>query len=243
MNRREALLSLGALAVSGPISSISQAKELDSYPERTAITHESLPNPARKDKVWQVLIDEEDRKTLAVVFDRFIPSDEYGPSATEAGCLVFLDNQLSGDYGAGASMYLDGPYDLQNEEKIMGFPQFIATPKDRYISGLKALQSYSYENYRKPIYELSNEQIDSILSGMEDGSISLGDTVNTKAFFELMLQNVREGYLADPIYGGNKDMVGWKMIGFPGARYDYRPYIDRRGEDLKLIPVSLVPEY
>ncbi len=56
-----------------------------------------------------------------------------------------------------------------------------------------------------------------------------------------MLQNAREGYLSDPLYGGNKDMAGWKMIGFPGARYDYRPYLTRRGEELNLIPVSLIP--
>jgi gluconate 2-dehydrogenase gamma chain len=26
-----------------------------------------------------------------------------------------------------------------------------------------------------------------------------------------------EGMFADPIYGGNKDKVGWKWIGFPGV--------------------------
>lgn len=55
-----------------------------------------------------------------------------------------------------------------------------------------------------------------------------------------MLQNVREGYLADPMYGGNRDMVGWRLIGFPGARYDYRPYIHRKGMPLDLEPVSLL---
>lgn len=59
-------------------------------------------------------------------------------------------------------------------------------------------------------------------------------------FFSLMLQNVREGYLADPMYGGNRDMVGWRLIGFPGARYDYRPYIHRKGMPLDLEPVSLL---
>ena len=35
-------------------------------------------------------------------------------------------------------------------------------------------------------------------------------------FFTMFRQNVLEGMLADPSYGGNKDMVGWKWIGFPG---------------------------
>ncbi len=37
-----------------------------------------------------------------------------------------------------------------------------------------------------------------------------------------MHANTIEGFFADPIYGGNRDMVGWKLVGFPGARYDYR---------------------
>lgn len=41
----------------------------------------------------------------------------------------------------------------------------------------------------------------------------------------MLIQNVREGFFADPLYGGNKDMAGWKMLGFPGARYDYREEI------------------
>ena len=38
-----------------------------------------------------------------------------------------------------------------------------------------------------------------------------------------------EGYFADPIYGGNRDMAGWKLVGFPGVRYDYRD-VHRKAE-------------
>ena len=51
-------------------------------------------------------------------------------------------------------------------------------------------------------------------------------------FFELLLKNTQEGFFADPIYGGNRDMVGWKMIGFPGARYDYRDWVERHNRTL-----------
>jgi gluconate 2-dehydrogenase gamma chain len=51
---------------------------------------------------------------------------------------------------------------------------------------------------------------------------------------------VREGFLADPVYGGNKDMASWKMLGFPGARYDFRDYMDQKGKKQHFIPVSLV---
>ena len=62
---------------------------------------------------------------------------------------------------------------------------------------------------------------------------------NAKAFFALLLQNTLEGYFADPIYGGNRDMAAWRMIGFPGAHYDFRPYVSRFGEPYALPPVGI----
>jgi hypothetical protein len=77
------------------------------------------------------------------------------------------------------------------------------------------------------------------ISGEVPWSPGTADGVKAKAFFELLLQNTPEGFFSDPIYGGNRDMVGWKLIGFPGARYDYRPYVDKHGAQLDLPPVGL----
>ncbi|WP_138470720.1 gluconate 2-dehydrogenase subunit 3 family protein [Poseidonocella sp. HB161398] len=242
MNRREALFSLGAAAASTGLAATGRAAEIKGMPEATQMSADHLPVPARQGGAFRVLTDETDQKTLAAVFDRLIPADGNGPSATEAGCLDFVDDQLSRDYGAGKALYLEGPLNRENEEAIMGSPQFLATPRERYAAGLKALDAYAQKTDGAAFHALSPGRIDEILTGLEAGEIDLGADVNGQAFFELMLQNVREGYLADPLYGGNRDMAGWKMIGFPGARYDYRPYIDRRGEDLALAPVSLIPQ-
>ncbi|OCX65645.1 dehydrogenase [Thioclava sp. SK-1] len=238
MNRREALFSLGAMVASTGVA--ASAKEMKGYPTHTALSADHLPKP-RMGGALRVFTDETDRKTLHAVIDRLIPADAYGPSASEAGCLEFIDDQLAGDYGAGTALYLQKPLHPENEEAIMGAPQFLSTPRERYDSGLKALEAYAQATWGGAFHALSPDQIDEILTGLEAGTIDLGAGVNGQAFFELMLQNTREGYLADPIYGGNRDMAGWKMIGFPGARYDYRPYVERRGEALNLSPVSLIP--
>ena len=61
----------------------------------------------------------------------------------------------------------------------------------------------------------------------------------------MLLQNTVEGYFSDPIYGGNRDLGAWRMIGFPGARYDLRPWVSRYGEPYPLPPVGLLgrPEW
>ena len=68
------------------------------------------------------------------------------------------------------------------------------------------------------------------------------NVIVTKEFFELMLQNTMEGFFADPLYGGNRGMVSWKMIGFPGARYDYRAYVTKHNQPYPFGPVSIYGE-
>ena len=74
---------------------------------------------------------------------------------------------------------------------------------------------------------------------MESGTLAL-EGVDARTFFKLLLQNTKEGMFSDPIYGGNKDMAGWKMIGFPGARYDYREWVGRHGERYDQPPVGIM---
>jgi gluconate 2-dehydrogenase gamma chain len=85
---------------------------------------------------------------------------------------------------------------------------------------------------------LSAEDQDALLSDLEKGSVDL-KTVKGTDFFNLLLQNTQEGYFADPIYGGNRDMAGWKLVGFPGTRYDYRDWVERHNEPYPLPPVAI----
>ncbi|MBV9911529.1 MAG: gluconate 2-dehydrogenase subunit 3 family protein, partial [Sinobacteraceae bacterium] len=86
--------------------------------------------------------------------------------------------------------------------------------------------------------ELSVEEQDQLLQGLESGSVQLPD-VEAQTFFEQLLKDVQQGFFADPIYGGNRDMCAWKMIGFPGARYDYRDWVGRHNERYPYPPVSI----
>lgn len=239
MTRRELLTSIGALfAVGVNASRGAYGKEVGLYPTFTDPNRKILPRTIERGGSRRVLTEDEDAAVTAV-FDRLIPEDEFGPSASNAGCVDFLDEQLADVYGEGSSLYRQQP-EQAHEEQMTQKAQFIATPRERYRAGLKALQAHTLRTDGAPFANLPPNRQDQILTGMEQGIIKLDDDFNTKAFFELMLMNVREGYFADPCYGGNKDMAGWKMIGFPGARYDYRAYADRTGEELDLLPISLV---
>jgi gluconate 2-dehydrogenase gamma chain len=113
------------------------------------------------------------------------------------------------------------------------------TPAQMYRAAIKAMDAYCRDKFGgKPFVELSMEQQDTVLGELEEGKAKL-QNVDAKAFFKQFLLNTQEGYFADPMYGGNKDMAAWKMIGFPGARYDYRDFVDQHGKRYPLPPVAI----
>jgi gluconate 2-dehydrogenase gamma chain len=193
-----------------------------------------LPEPVEAGPL--VFLSADQAKLVGAIFDRLIPADDVSVGAVEAGCVTFLDHQLAGPYGKGTSRYTLGPFQRGTPEQGNQSPM---GPAAFYRHGLPELAACVQETFEKPFTDLSPAQQDTFLESMESGKARFR-SIPSDTLFALLLQNVKEGYLADPIYGGNKDMAGWKMIGFPGARYDYRAFVDRKGEDLGLAPISLI---
>jgi gluconate 2-dehydrogenase gamma chain len=167
---------------------------------------------------------------------RLIPQDELGPGAKELGVTVFLDRQLAGAYGRAERWYMSGPWAKGTETQ--GY-QSRMNPAQMYRAAIKAIDGYCRRTFQnKAFAELGTDEQDKVLGELEEGKIKL-DEIDAKSFFKQLLLNTQEGFFADPLYGGNKDMAAWKMIGFPGARYDYRDYVKKHGERFPLPPVSL----
>jgi gluconate 2-dehydrogenase gamma chain len=167
---------------------------------------------------------------------RLIPKDELGPGAREAGVPAFLDRQLAGTYGRAQRWYMLGPWRPGTDSQ--GY-QSRLTPAQMYRFAIKAIdERLRRERQGKSFAELSAEEQDKTLQAMEEGQFEV-QGVSVQAFFGQLLQNTIEGFFSDPIYGGNRDMAGWKMIGIPGARYDYREFVDKHGERFPLPPVGL----
>ncbi|QXI30894.1 gluconate 2-dehydrogenase subunit 3 family protein [Pseudomonas vanderleydeniana] len=238
MRRRDALRSLGALAATIGLSKVT-AGELKSVPPQTGLNPEMLPTPVFAGGRSEVFKGQA-RATLTAVFDRLIPHDETGPSASEAGCVDFIDAQMAGPYGQSKDVYLDQPLQA-DERQLMGLAIDLRTRREYYLAGLAFLEHYAQQKHQRSFADLDGVTIDAVLTEMETGRLDWDGEGSGVRLFEALLQSVREGYFSDPLYGGNRDMVGWKLVGFPGARYDYRQYIERRGQDLGLEPISLIP--
>jgi gluconate 2-dehydrogenase gamma chain len=195
----------------------------------------SPPQPVDPN-VWKFFTPEEVSAVEALV-ERLIPPDPQTPGGKEAGCAVFIDGQLAGPYGAAEGLYMEGPFAEGTPQQGL---QSQATPAQTYRAALKSLDAYVRAHFAgKSFAALAAADQDAVMSGLDHGTVAL-DGVNGKRFFDLLLQNTMEGFFADPLYGGNRNMVGWKMVGFPGAHYDYRDYVEQHNRKLELEPISIL---
>ncbi len=171
--------------------------------------------------------------------DRLIPAEGKGPGALETNVPVFIDQQLHG--GLGDDIYLQGPHNT-DAPKTLGF-QLPYAPQNIYRTGIRLTQQAANSQHRKPFERLSATEQDALLTALQKNEIDfakLGEaSLKAGQFFSQLLGDTKNGYLADPKYGGNKDMKAWVAIGFPGARAQYTEWVDQHNVPYPLGPVSL----
>jgi len=196
---------------------------------------------------------------------RLIPTDELGPGATEAGVVYFIDRQLQAQEqshrGYRGQQYMLGPFQpgAPTQGDQSGMPV-----RDRFRLGIRGMEAYAQQVYGRGFVALTPEEQDRILADMEAGVPENFDGVSVTsypvtpapagqeateqaaragvgatAFFDLLLAFTFAGFFSDPVQGGNRDMVGWKLIGFPGAHIGYPEEILRYGEPYQGDYISL----
>jgi gluconate 2-dehydrogenase gamma chain len=179
----------------------------------------------------------EEAAVVDAIVDRLIPTDELGPGAKDAGVTTFIDRQLTGPYGGHDTLYMQGPFS-QTPLPTQGL-QSPLTPRQQYRLGLAALGSYCATTFSgRGFVQLTIDEQEKLLAGMEKGEVKLPN-FQSRMLFSAIHGNTIEGYFADPIYGGNRDMAGWKLVGFPGTRYDYRDVMEKPNQAYLLPPVGM----
>ena len=178
-----------------------------------------------------------ERRAADALTARIIPTDESGPGAREADVVMFLDRQLAGFYGRGQRWYMRGPFPEPLETQ--GY-QSEHPPAGLWRHGLAALDAHCRQTHDgRDFVDLTEDEQDAVLRAIDDEEIEF-EEVSAKAFFDFAKEMTIEGFFCDPIYSGNRDMTGWRYVGFPGARYDYRDYLHHNGAPVELPPVGLM---
>jgi gluconate 2-dehydrogenase gamma chain len=137
-----------------------------------------------------------DAATIAAFTERLMPSAPDKPGARDADVLNYIDLALAGAY---------------------------AELQDFYRRGLASLDTHCRSTYKESFIHLTPEKQDEVIAALEAGNASGFTYPTAKEFFGILRTHTMEGMFADPLYGGNRDFAGWKLVGFPGAQAIFSP--------------------
>jgi gluconate 2-dehydrogenase gamma chain len=195
-SRREFLAraAVGAGAVAGAgLVPDAVAGTPDQHP---GAGHTADARPRSEGQGHGAFFNQHDAATVAAFAERLMPGAPGKPGAREAGVLNYIDLALAGAYA-----------DLQ----------------DFYRRGLAQLDAYCRSIHREPFARLRADQQDAVIRALEDGTASGFAWPTSQEFFTTIRTHTMEGMFADPVYGGNKDFAGWRLVGFPGAQPVFTP--------------------
>jgi len=167
---------------------------------------------------------------------RLIPADELGPGAREAGVTYFIDQQLFGGFGTMAKLYRQGPHAEGTPQQGYQSP---LTPQEVYRAAIAEVDAACVKQHGRPFAKLEAKQQDEVLRSLDEGKFPL-EAVPARFFFNMLLDNTVEGFFSDPIYGGNRDKIGWKLVGFPGVAAVYTQHVEKYGVPYDALPISIV---
>ena len=180
--------ALGASAVAGA-GLVPQA--LAQAPEQRSDTTATGAQTHAHGSGNGAFFNNDDSVTIAAFVGRIVPGAPGKPGANDAGVLNYIDLALSGAYA-----------DLQ----------------DFYRRGLTALDAYCRKTHSASFARLDAAKQDEVIAALEQGKATGFTWPSQQAFFNMLRTHTMEGMFADPIYGGNKDFAGWRLVGFPGAQ-------------------------
>ena len=166
-----------------------------------------------------MFLNDTETATLEAVVDRIIPADE-SAGASQAGVVVYIDRLLAGFR-----------QDLQVAYRI----------------GLRELDALCTEQFGAGFGELEETQRDEVLRTLLGSEIPAASDVaagpdDLRRLAALIREHTIEGFFCDPIYGGNRDTAGWRLVGFPGAHWGYAAEQMTLGYDAGDVPVQTITE-
>lgn len=181
----------------------------------------------------------EEWRFLNAACERIYPTDAHGPGARGLGAPEFIDRQMDTAYGRGELWYMSGPF--VSAPANLGY-QLSLPPREVYRQGIAGAEAYVRAHHDgRSFADLEAAEQTAVLKEFEHGEMALG-AVPAHLLFEQLRQNTLEGVFSDPLYGGNKGLAGWTLLGFPGARADFMDWVNQEGAAYPFGPVSISGE-
>jgi gluconate 2-dehydrogenase gamma chain len=252
MSRRKFLAktgALGSIAAVGAATTVAQDATPVATPGATPIPNagseweifEGVPDtPHQPPGMNFQALSEQEAVAVEMLTARLLPGTPDDPGAREAGVVYYIDFLLSQNEGFVEPTYRSGPWAraYEGDTEPDPEPDVIWVPADEldrygyqaplspltiYQLGLESLEEYAEATFDRPIAELDDDELDEMIWAMMGNEIEEFTEFSPISFFHTLRLHTSEGFFSDPGYGGNRDLAGWRLIGFPGAQRAYSP--------------------
>jgi len=200
----------GAVAGGAAAATVSLPKTAEAQQGAPSPASQSSPAPANT----YAYLNPEEAAFVEALVDHMVPADQHTPKGTELGVNTYIDRALAGGWGKGDRLYMQGPW--KPGVPSQGY-QLPLTPAELYRTGIAAANAFCVKSHGKTFDKIGAEQRQEFLLGLQAGKVTFENGPPARVFFATLYQNVIEGMFSDPIYGGNRNKAGWKLIGFPGV--------------------------
>jgi len=224
-------LTVGGVVLGGALGSLL-GKDSEVAPQ---VQVQGQVQGQQHDQALEYFTNRADFQLLSQATERIFPEDENGPGAIGLGVPYYIDHQLAGKWGINAKDYRYGPF--YDGERVQGYQSQLKYHQI-YDLGIEAIEKHSQVTFDKRFIELEGEQQDEVLVALENDEVNIPG-LKSSFFFEILRKSTIEGAYADPLYGGNKDMQGWKMKEYPGVQMSYSAEQVASKEFIKVQPASL----
>jgi gluconate 2-dehydrogenase gamma chain len=119
-------------------------------------------------------------------------------------------NGVPGASDANAEFFLSYLLALEDTEYYK-----ITSWRKTYRQGLTSLENCAIQKFEKGILELSNEQVIGLLTDLENNQLlEFHLDIKQSDFFKLLLNHCIQGCFSDPRWGGNKNEIMWRWLGW-----------------------------
>jgi hypothetical protein len=192
----------------------------------------------------------DEARTVEALTATILPGSPDDPGAREAGVVFYIDALLWFDRGFGTRTYYRAPFAIPYEgdsppvlrnailTEVLFIPkdmmdrfgwQSVLTPREVYRMGIQAVDNFANSDHGSKYTELSEEQQEQVMSALANDEMDPIGGLPSSDFFNLLRDHTIQGMFGDPAYRGNRDLAGWRLIGYPGAQRAYTP-IDMQDE-------------
>jgi gluconate 2-dehydrogenase gamma chain len=190
-------------------------RETPANAQQTPTTGEPAAMPLPASERHGAFFNSDDAATIDAFCERIMPGAPGKAGAREAGVLNYIDLALSGAY---------------------------SDQQEFYRHGLGALDAHCRIAYRRGFAQLSAAEQDAVISALEEGKAETFTWPSARAFFNRLRVHTMEGMFSDPIYGGNRNLSGWNLVGFPGVQTRFTDADLKSSGPFKRAPVTGLQE-